>query len=157
MLKKGGTLFFLHNDRMVWNNRLEVSPEYFPIGDITKEVWREHKEAISFYMGHITLESIFQQENANLLLSFLGHSDVARGRCRPGISLRRRRRRRRWGAVEAPVVGRTPGCRSRARRGDNPAHAQQGYVQRRAAASVGTQSQPPPRPAPTRRSRAATA
>ena len=71
MLKKGGTLFFLHNDRMVWNNRLEVSPEYFPIGDITKEVWKEHKEAISFYMGHITLESIFQQENANLLLSFL--------------------------------------------------------------------------------------
>ena len=71
ILKKGGTLFFLHNDRMVWNNRLEVSPEYFPIGDITKEVWKEHKEAISFYMGHITLESIFQQENANLLLSFL--------------------------------------------------------------------------------------
>ena len=71
ILKKGGTLFFLHNDRMVWNNRLEVSPEYFPIGDITKEIWKEHKEAISFYMGHITLESIFQQENANLLLSFL--------------------------------------------------------------------------------------
>ena len=71
ILKRGGTLFFLHNDRMVWNNRLEVSPEYFPIGDITKEVWKEHKEAISFYMGHITLESIFQQENANLLLSFL--------------------------------------------------------------------------------------
>ena len=71
ILKKGGTLFFLHNDRMVWNNRLEVSPKYFPIGDITKEYWKEHKEAISFYMGHITLESIFQQENANLLLSFL--------------------------------------------------------------------------------------
>jgi len=71
ILKKGGTLFFLNNDRMVWNNRLEVSPEYFPIGDITKEIWKEHKEAISFYMGHVTLESIFQQENANLLLSFL--------------------------------------------------------------------------------------
>ena len=71
ILKKGGTLFFLNNDRMVWNNRLEVSPEYFPIGDITKEIWKEHKEAITFYMGHITLESIFQQENANLLLSFL--------------------------------------------------------------------------------------
>ena len=71
ILKKGGTLFFLNNDRMVWNNRLEVLPEYFPIGDITKEIWKEHKEAISFYMGHITLESIFQQENANLLLSFL--------------------------------------------------------------------------------------
>ena len=71
ILKKGGTLFFLNNDRMVWNNRLEVSPEYFPIGEITKEIWKEHKEAITFYMGHITLESIFQQENANLLLSFL--------------------------------------------------------------------------------------
>ena len=71
ILKKGGTLFFLHNDRMVWNNRLEVSPEYFPISEITKEIWKEHKEAITFYMGHITLESIFQQENANLLLSFL--------------------------------------------------------------------------------------
>ena len=56
---------------MVWNNRLEVLPEYFPIGDITKEIWKEHKEAIGFYMGHITLESIFQQENANLFLSFL--------------------------------------------------------------------------------------
>ena len=71
ILKKGGTLFFLNNDRMVWNNRLEVSPEYFPISEITKEIWKEHKEAITFYMGHITLESIFQQENANLLLSFL--------------------------------------------------------------------------------------
>ena len=71
ILKKGGTLFFLNNDRMVWNNRLEVSPEYFPIGEITKEIWKEHKEAITFYMGHMTLESIFQQENANLLLSFL--------------------------------------------------------------------------------------
>ena len=71
ILKKGGTLFFLNNDRMVWNNRLEVSPEYFPICEITKEIWKEHKEAIAFYMGHITLESIFQQENANLLLSFL--------------------------------------------------------------------------------------
>ena len=71
ILKKGGTLFFLNNDRMVWNNRLEVSPEYFPISEITKEIWKEHKEAITFYMGHITLESIFQQENANLILSFL--------------------------------------------------------------------------------------
>ena len=50
------------------NNRLKVSPS--PIGDTTKDL-KEHKEAISFYMGHITLESIFQQENANLLLSFL--------------------------------------------------------------------------------------
>ncbi len=71
MLKRGGTLFFSDNDQMIWNNRLEVSPEYFPISDISKQIWEEHHDAISFYMGHMTLESILYQENATLLLSFL--------------------------------------------------------------------------------------
>ena len=56
---------------MVWNNKLEVLPEYFPISNIPKEVWEEHNKAIKSYMGHVTLESIFFQENSILLLSFL--------------------------------------------------------------------------------------
>jgi CubicO group peptidase (beta-lactamase class C family) len=71
ILKRGGTLFFSDNDQMIWNNRLKVSPEYFPISDISKQTWKEHHDAISFYMGHVTLESILYQENATLLLSFL--------------------------------------------------------------------------------------
>ena len=71
ILKRGGTLFFLDNNWMVWNNRLHVSPEYFPIGNISKKVWEEHSNAISSYIGHVTLESIFFQEKSILLLSFL--------------------------------------------------------------------------------------
>ena len=71
ILKRGGTLFFLDNNWMVWNNKLEVLPEYFPISNIPKEVWEEHNKAIKSYMGHVTLESIFFQENSILLLSFL--------------------------------------------------------------------------------------
>ena len=70
-LKRGGTLFFLQNDWMVWNNRLHILPDYFPIADIEQKVWEEHSEAISAYIGHVNLESILFQEKTILMLSFL--------------------------------------------------------------------------------------
>lgn len=70
-LKRGGTLFCSPNDWMTWNNRLTVSPEYFPVNNIPQEIWEEHIDAISGYMGHLTLESILLQEKSTLMLSFL--------------------------------------------------------------------------------------
>ena len=71
VLKKSGTLFCVSNDDMIWNNRLNASLAYFPVNDIEKQVWLEHEEATSFYMGHLTLESLLFQSKATIMLSFL--------------------------------------------------------------------------------------
>ena len=70
-LKRAGTLFCSPNDWMIWNNRLNVEPGYFPVNNIPPDIWEEHSDAINAYMGHLTLESILLQEKATLLLSFL--------------------------------------------------------------------------------------
>lgn len=71
VLKRGGTLFCVSNEDMIWNNRLNASLKYFPVNSIPKEVWVEHQESINYYMGHLTLESLLFQSKATIMLSFL--------------------------------------------------------------------------------------
>lgn len=71
VLKRGGTLFCVSSEDMIWNNRLNTSLTYFPVNSIPKEVWVEHQEAINYYMGHLTLESLLFQSKATTMFSFL--------------------------------------------------------------------------------------
>lgn len=70
-IKRSGTLFCTQSDWMAWNNKLYADLDYFPVNDIPKKTWDEHRDAIRSYLGQTTLESFLLQEKKIMLLSFL--------------------------------------------------------------------------------------
>jgi len=70
-LKRSGTLFCEPSDWMAWNNKLYSDLDYFPVNNIPKTVWLEHRDAIRSYLGHSTHKSLLSQEKDIILLTFL--------------------------------------------------------------------------------------
>lgn len=69
--KKAGTMFCTPNDWMGWSEPIKANMAYFPFDSIPRPVWEENMDVISDYGGQILLESIVNNHDGGILMSYI--------------------------------------------------------------------------------------
>lgn len=77
-IRRAGTLYCWPNDWMGWSEKPIAKLEPLPTSGFGSNVWSEHQDAISYYVGRMTLLSMLDQEEGAVLMSYLYEADQGR-------------------------------------------------------------------------------
>jgi len=77
-IRRAGTLYCWPNDWMGWSEKPIAKLEPLAAAGFGDNVWTEHQDAISYYVGRMTLLSLLDQEEGAVLMSYLYEADQGR-------------------------------------------------------------------------------
>ena len=70
-IKRSGTLLCTTDNWTAWASFLNADLDYIPVNDISRETWKEHKDATGGFLGLNIFESFLTQKKEILFLVFL--------------------------------------------------------------------------------------
>ena len=83
VMRRSATLFCTPSEWQGWSEYLKADIAYFPFDSIPPNVWKNNKEPISAYAGQILLNSIINNEDGAILMSYI--HDMYKGNIELGI------------------------------------------------------------------------
>lgn len=71
VLKRSATLFCMPERWMGWPELMTSSMDFWPVHDVSEDVWQKHTKAISQFSGAMTFQSFYDYGEGAKLLAFL--------------------------------------------------------------------------------------
>jgi CubicO group peptidase (beta-lactamase class C family) len=78
VVRRGGTIYCRPKEWFGWSEtpRAYLDYEHLPVDGVDREAWEQHREAIAWYAGRMTLLSILRQEEGAVLMSYLSEMEA---------------------------------------------------------------------------------